>query len=196
MIGRMIIPEVERAVDKSYNPLIGRGYVYLWHDTDYYHYYFIQKFADKEELESSGELSILDVELHSYDSVEEEVEGQINYREMLVEAVDNNDTDQWFEDWCEDNGSGIRDEYCDNSDYVDYSVVDDCGIYDTMRGIASDIYYYNQLEDKWSKDVASYEDFLGFIEDEYIDEDSIDERLQEKIKGFFMGVQNDYEYIS
>lgn len=192
----MIIPEVERAVDKSYNPLIGSGYVYLWHDTDYYHYYFIPKFDDKEELESSGELSILDVELHSYESVEEEVEGQINYRDMWVEAVDNNDTDQSFDDWCEDNGTGIRDEYCDNSDYASYSVVDDSEIYDKMRSLANDVYYYNQLEDNWTVDIASYEDFLDYMDKECIDEEYVDERLLDKIKGFFMGEQNNYEYVS
>lgn len=192
----MIIPEVERAVDHSYNPLIGRDYVYLWHDTDYYHYYFIQKFADKEELESSGELSILDVELHSYDSVEEEVEWQLNYRDMWVEAVDNNDTDASYDDWCEDNCNSIRDEYCDNTEYVSYDVVENYEVYNKMRDIADNVYYYNQLEDNWSKDVASYEDFLHFIEDEYIDEDDIDERLLDKIKGFFMGEQNNYEYVS
>lgn len=192
----MIIPEVERAVDKSYNPLIGGGYVYLWHDTDCYHYYFIQKFDDKEELESSGELSILDVELHSYESVEEEVDGQINYRNMWVEAVDNNDTDQSFDDWCEDNGNSIRDEYCDNSDYASYSVVDDSDIFDKMRNLLDDVYYYNQLEDNWTTDVASYEDFLDYISKECIDEEYVDERLLDKIKGFFMGEQNNYEYVS
>lgn len=192
----MIIPEVERAVDNSYNPLIGREYAYLWHDTDYYHYYFIQKFANKEELESSGELSILDVALHSYESVEEEVEGQINYRDMWVEAVDNNATDASYDDWCEDNGTSIRDEYCDNSDYASYSVVDSYEVYDKMRDIADNVYYYNQLEDYWSKDVASYEDFLDYINKECIDEDDIDERLLDKIKSFFIGEQNNYEYVS
>ena len=169
--------------------IVWEGYHFIWYNSGMC--LVLEKAPPGQE---KKELNLIKVQYHSYEWIEEAVEEDIDWLQEWKEAVNNNDTEDSYDDWKDSNRDDIVSESCDEFDPGWRTTG-----YDLYRRLKNNwdtedsIYYEAQLEVVDEFTISSYEELMKVLDDDWVEVDDLDWELLLEINMYFNNTT--YRYV-
>jgi len=153
--------------------VVWEGYYFVWYNDGMC--LVLEKAPPGKE---KKELNLIKVQYHHYEWIEEAVEEDIDWLQEWKDAVNNNDTEDSYDDWKDNNRADIVSEGCDNFDpgwrMPGYN------LYQWLRNYwdsEDSIYYEAQLEVVDEYTISSYEELMSVLDEDWINADDLNSEL-------------------
>lgn len=157
------------------------GYHFIWYNSGMC--LVLKKAPPGQE---KKELKLIKVQYHHYEWIEEAVGEDIDWLQKWKDAVNDNDTEDSYDDWKDNNWSDIVTDY--SSEYIPPWETPEYSLYEWLRGdwdSEDSIYYEAQLEVNDVYTVSSYEELMGILDDDWVEVDDLDWELLLEINMYF-----------
>ncbi len=159
--------------------IVWEGYHFIWYNSGMC--LVLEKAPPGQEKKG---LRLIKVQYHHYEWIEEAVEEDIDWLQKWKEAVANDDTEDSYQDWKDDNLSDIVSDY--SSDYEPSWEMPEYNLYKRLREHWwSELYYEAQLEVNDEYTIASYEELMKALDEDWVCVDDLDWELLLEINLYF-----------
>lgn len=140
------------------------------------------------------ELNLIKVQYHHYEWIEEAVDEDIDWLQEWKNAVNDNDTEDSYDDWVDRNRSNIVSDLSREFDPGWKTTGYD--LYGRLRRYwdsEDSIYYEAQLEAVDEYTISSYEELMEVLDEDWVNVDDLDWELLLEINMYFNNTT--YRYV-